>query len=95
MSKTRRKRPSLSKIQRIQQGVNEPSFPFRLYDDTLWTVLGEPKATAKPKRRGPLPANDFSVVKGPLPRVGRFRLDLVERKLALIAPVARDVWSEA
>ncbi len=44
--------------------VSQPSFPFRMYDGTQWSVPGEPKAVARLKRREPLSAEDFSVLKG-------------------------------
>jgi 5-methyltetrahydropteroyltriglutamate--homocysteine methyltransferase len=44
--------------------LNEPSFPFRLSDGTLWAVPGEPTAVARLKRREALSAGDFSVLKG-------------------------------
>jgi methionine synthase II (cobalamin-independent) len=44
--------------------LSDPSFPFRMYDGTQWSVPGEPKAVAKLKRREPLSADDFSVLKG-------------------------------
>jgi hypothetical protein len=41
-------------------------------------------------RRGLSPQSGFSRIS----RVGRFLLDHVERKLALIVRVARDIWGE-
>jgi 5-methyltetrahydropteroyltriglutamate--homocysteine methyltransferase len=40
-----------------------PAFKFRMYDGTDWAAAGEPKAVARLRRREPLSADDFSVLK--------------------------------
>ena len=41
-----------------------PDFKFRLYDGTQWDYPGEPRVIGKVRRREPLSADDFSILKG-------------------------------
>ena len=41
-----------------------PDFKFRLYDGTQFEYPGEPRVIGKVRRREPLSAEDFSVLKG-------------------------------
>lgn len=41
-----------------------PAFMFMMYDGSEWAAQGEPRVVAKLRRREPLSADDFSVLKG-------------------------------
>jgi 5-methyltetrahydropteroyltriglutamate--homocysteine methyltransferase len=43
---------------------SEPAFTFKMFDGTEWGAAGEPKVVGKLRRREPLSADDFSVLKG-------------------------------
>ena len=63
----------------------EPAFPFTLFDGTRWDAQGEPKCVAKLKRREPLSADDFALLRPmtrrpvkanlPTPSIAHFRGD--------------------
>src|SRR5215471_10129053 len=63
----------------------EPAFYFTTFEGTKWGAVGEPKCIGKLKRREPLSADDFSVLKTitkrpikanlPTPSIAHFRGD--------------------